>query len=181
MRTFKEDLEAASAYHGHLCAGMFIGVRMARFGSKLLGIEDPLTFKDLIVYVEIDRCASDAICVVTGCTLGRKRLKLVNYGKMAATFLNLQTNEAVRLSSAANIQMPDDADPYQFWEGFDDRDLFKVEKVTVDILPRDLPGKPLRSIQCSQCGEKVMDARDVEKDGMTLCLSCAEEAYYRKL
>lgn len=179
MRTFEEDLEAASAYHGHLCAGMFIGVRMARYGTKLLGIADPLTFRDLIVYVEIDRCASDAVCVVTGCTLGRKRLKLVNYGKMAATFVNLETNEAVRLCSAGNIQMPEGADPYEFWAGFSEQDLFKVENVAVDILPRDLPGKPLRSVICSKCGEKVMDARDVEQDGIILCQSCAGEPYYR--
>lgn len=181
MRTYEEDLQAAAAYHGHLCAGMFIGVRMARYALKLLGIEEPLQFRDLIVYVEIDRCASDAVCVVTGCTLGRKRLKLVNYGKMAATFVNLATNEAVRLAAVSSKQLPEGGDPYQFWAGFRDEELFKVEKVAVDILPRDLPGKPFRSVPCSRCGEKVMDARDVERDGEILCLACSGEPYYRKV
>ena len=138
MRTYEEDLQAAAAYHGHLCAGMFIGVRMARYALKLLGIEEPLKFKDLIVYVEIDRCASDAVCVVTGCTLGRKRLKLVNYGKMAATFVNIATNEAIRLAAVGNKQPLEGGDSHQFWAGFRDEELFKAEKVAVDILPRCL-------------------------------------------
>lgn len=180
MRTYEEDLKAAAAYHGHLCTGMFLGVRMSRFGLKLLKIDEPLTYKDLIVYVEIDRCAADAVCVVTGCTLGRKRLKLVNYGKMAATFVNLATNEAVRLSPASDIKMPDDADPYQFWAQYSDQELFKIEHVTVDIMLRDLPGKPQHKARCSKCGESILDGREVKQEGTALCLACAEQPYYQK-
>lgn len=179
MRTFEEDLQAAAAYHGHLCNGMFIGVRMSRYAMKLLGIEEPLAYKDLIVYSEIDRCASDAVCVVTGCTMGRKRLKLVNYGKLAATFVDLATDKAIRISPNKDVQMPDDADPYQFWAGFSDEELFKQEEVTVDILPRDLPGKPQNRAVCGQCGEKILDGREIQKDGQTLCLACADKPYYR--
>lgn len=181
MRTYEEDLQAAVAYHGHLCGGMFLGVRMARFALKLLGIEDPFTFRDLIVYVEIDRCAADAICVVTGCTLGRKRLKLVNYGKMAATFVNLATEKAIRLAPARYIEMPAGVEAREFWAGYSDAELFKVENVKVEIWPRDLPGKPQRMVQCARCGESILDAREVEKDGAILCLTCAGQPYYQKL
>jgi len=179
MRSFEEDLQAAAAYHGHLCMGMFIGVRMARYGLKLLEIDDPFTFRDLLVYVEIDRCAADAICVVTGCTLGRKRLKLVNYGKMAATFVNLKTDQAVRLSPKGYLKVPEGAEPKTFWEGFSDQDLFRVEKVKVDIPPNDLPGKPRHKALCSACGEQILDSREVEKDGATFCQACSQGAYYR--
>ncbi len=181
MRTFEEDLQAAAAYHGHLCNGMFIGVRIARYGLKLLDIEEPLTYRDLISYVEVDRCASDAVCVVTGCTMGRKRLKLVNYGKMAATFFDIATQKAVRISPKQDVQMPEGADPHQFWASYSDEELFKVEDVEVDILPRDLPGKPQHRAVCDQCGEKILDAREIEKYGGTLCLACADKPYYRKL
>ena len=181
MRSFEEDLQAAAAYHGHLCTGMFLGVRMARYGLKLLGIDDPFTFKDLIVFVEIDRCASDAVCVVTGCTLGRKRLKLVNYGKMAATFVNLATQQAVRISPNGYINMPEGVEPKEFWSSFSDEELFIARKVSVNFLPRDLPGRPQSNVQCSLCGEKVLDGREVEKDGVLLCLACASEPYYKEI
>jgi formylmethanofuran dehydrogenase subunit E len=179
MRSFDEDLQAAAAYHGHLCTGMFMGVRMARYGLKLLGIDDPFTFKDLIVYVEIYRCASEAICVVTGCTLGRKRLKLVNYGKMAATFVNLAESKAVRLSPNGYINMPEGVDAKEFWSGFNDEELFIAREVCVHIPPKDLPGKPQSKAKCAVCGETVLDGREVEKDGVLLCLSCAAEPYYQ--
>ena len=178
MRTFAEDLQAAAAYHGHLCNGMFIGVRMSRYALKLLEIEEPLVYKDLIVYTEIDRCASDAVCVVTGCTMGRKRLKLVNYGKLAATFVDLGADKAIRLSPNQDVQMPDEADPYEFWARFTDEELFKAEDVSVDILPRDLPGKPQNKAVCYQCKEKILDGREIEKDGQTWCLACADKPYY---
>lgn len=181
MRTYQEDLQAAAAYHGHLCAGMYLGVRMARYGLRLLEIEDPFTFRDLIVYVEIDRCASDAICVVTGCTLGRKRLKLVNYGKMAATFVNLATNEAIRLSPNGYRQVSEGVNADEYWAGFSDEELFEIEEVKVNILPRDLPGKPQSKTQCKQCGENVLDAREVDLAGEKFCLACAGEPYYQKI
>ena len=181
MRNYEEDLQAAVIYHGHLCTGMFLGVRMARYGLRLLGIEDPHTFRDLIAYVEIDRCASDAVCVVTGCTLGRKRLKLVNYGKIAATFVNLETKQALRLSPVRHIEVPDGIDGKEFWDGFSDEELFKVEQVEVDILPRDLPGKPLHKALCAQCGERILDGREVKKNGKSFCQGCATQPYYQKV
>lgn len=181
MRTYDEDLQAALLYHGHLCQGLCQGVRMARYGLSLLNIEDPFTFRDLIVFVEIDRCMSDAICVVTGCTVGRKRLKLVNYGKMAATFVNLESNEAIRIYRAIYIDAPKNAEIKELLANYTDEELFKIEKVKVNIPERDLPGNLQRVVECVRCHEKIMDFRDVEKDGVSLCSACASDCYYEKI
>ena len=180
MRTLDEDLEAAQAFHGHLCHGMVMGVRMARYGCRQLGIDDPRSYRDLIVYVEMDRCASDAVSVVCGVTLGRRRLKWMDYGKLAATFLDLGTGRAVRLAPQPDVPYgPHDVNPVEFWKDWSDDALFSCTPVTVDIPEEDKPGRPVRKVQCEQCGETVNDGREVAKVGRTLCKACAGGAYYR--
>ena len=181
MRTFDEDLKAALEYHGHLCAGQIIGVRMARVGLKMLEIADALAEKDLIVYVEADRCIADAVGVVTGCKLGRRRLKLMDYGKSAATFLHTGKNKAVRIASGKRFKPGENEDLVEFYNKIKDEELFNCAWVTVDIKPEDLPGKPTVSETCETCGEMVMDNRHVEKEGKKMCKSCAYGGYYKKV
>jgi len=176
MRSFEEDMEAAAAYHGHICTGIVLGVRMARLGSKLLGIEDPLTYRDLVVYIEVDRCATDAIYAVTGCTMGRRRLKWLNYGKLAATFCDLATDKAVRLAVISEHFPPEEGDVVKFWRHIPDEDIFKIQQVTKIVPLEERPGKPVRSVTCQECNEKVMDGRDMIVEGRTLCRECAGEA-----
>lgn len=178
MRTFEEDLQAAVAYHGHLCSGMILGVRMARLGLRELGIDDPLNYRDLIVYVEMDRCATDAVGVVTGCTPGRRRLKLIDYGKMAATFVDLASCRAVRVAAWGAHFPPEGADLQAFWRELPDIEIFKWQPVQLDIPAEDLPGKPLHTVTCSRCGERVHDRRELVVDGEVLCRACARGAYY---
>jgi formylmethanofuran dehydrogenase subunit E len=179
MRTLEEDLSAARAYHGHLCHGMVMGVRMARYGCRLLGIDEPRSYRDLLVYVEMDRCASDAVGVVAGVTLGRRRLKWVDYGKMAATFVDLGSGKAVRLAPRSDVPHAGrEQDPLTFWQDWTDEQLFDFMPVTVDVPPEDLPGRPLRTVECAACGEKVQDGREIECDGESLCRACAGGAYY---
>lgn len=97
MRSFEEDLSRAITFHGHLCGGQITGVRMARYALKYFGIDDPDHYRDLIVYVECDRCLTDAIMVVIGCHPGKRRMKCLDFGKQAATFFDLKRNEAIRL------------------------------------------------------------------------------------
>ena len=101
MQTFEALLREAEAAHGHLCAGQILGVRMAMLGCERLGIDDPkgADRKRLVTFVEIDRCATDAIAVVTGCRLGKRALKFRDWGKMAATFLDLSTGKAIRIAA----------------------------------------------------------------------------------
>lgn len=181
---FEELLKEAIAFHGHLCAGQIIGVRIAMLGLRELGITDPrgADRKKLIVFVEIDRCATDAIMTVTGCRVGRRNMKVMDHGKMAATFVNLETGRAVRIVSLWNAREKaaagfPDLDPSaaqkQAYRVMPDIDLFSVQEVSVDLKPQDLPGRPLRQAQCAICGETILDMRDVEKDGRTLCRTCA--------
>ena len=179
MNTFMQDLDEAITYHGHLCSGQITGVRMARFAMKLLGIDDPKGFRDLIVYVECDRCLTDAIGTVTGCKLGRRNLKWMDYGKSAATFLNLKTGEAIRITRGKTESPPDGADLVAFFEKIPDEEMFIYSHVNVLYQPEDLPGKPLSaSLTCPKCGEKVMDGRQVIHNGAEMCKACAHGAYY---
>lgn len=181
MNTFEEDVAEAVAYHGHLCGGQLTGVRMARMALKLLNIPDPKTSKSLIVYVECDRCLTDAIGTVTGCKLGKRTLKWMDYGKSAATFINLNTGEAIRLSRKSKIRPPENVDLIAFNKSIPDEDLFNVEYVHVDYRPEDLPGKPLDAMTCPSCGEEVIDGRQVSHDGKMICKACAYGSYYSKM
>jgi len=178
MNTFAEDLKEAIAYHGHLCTGQILGVRMARAGLAALGIDNPKEFRDLIVYVECDRCLTDAIGTVTGCKLGKRNLKWMDYGKSAATFLNSKTGEAVRLHTRTHYHPPEGADLIGFFEAIPDEEMFEIKPVTVRLRPEDLPGKPSGRMTCPICGEEVNDRRQVIKDGVAVCKGCTEDRYY---
>jgi formylmethanofuran dehydrogenase subunit E len=178
MKTFQQHLQEAASYHGHICAGQIIGVRMARMALKLLKIDEPADFRDLIVYVECDRCLTDAIGIVTGCKLGRRNLKCMDYGKSAATFLNLQTGESIRIYRKMRTQIPDGVDSAEFFAAIPDEELFSTAHVKVHYRPEDLPGKPLYAMTCPKCGEEVIDGRQVTQNGVAVCRACANGAYY---
>lgn len=152
---------------------------MARYGCRELGIDDPLKYRNLVVYVEMDRCASDAVSIVAGVTLGRRRLKWVDYGKMAATFVDLATGRAMRVAPRPEVPHagPED-DPLTSWSEWTDEQLFSCTPVKVEVPLEDRPGRPVRTVVCESCGEKVQDGREVEMEGCTLCQACACGAYY---
>ena len=181
MRTFREDVERAVAYHGHLCSGQCIGVKMARLGMKTLGLDPETDAKKIYVFVECDRCPADAIGIVTGARVGKRTLRALDFGKIAATFVNLETNEAVRIQRHTRRHPADGQDPVEFYEKLPDEDIFKIQRVKVDLRPCDLPGKPVEVVYCECCGEDVTDSRHVIKDGKILCRSCAGESYYNVL
>src|SRR5256885_10710521 len=101
MHSLDKYLRDAAQAHGHLCAGQVLGVRLAMLGLQMLGIDDPRgkDRKRLVTFVEIDRCATDAVAVVTGCRLGKRALKFRDWGKMAATFVDLETGRAIRVAA----------------------------------------------------------------------------------
>jgi len=178
LKTYQQHLQEAISYHGHLCAGQIIGVRMARMALRILEIDEPVGFRDLIVYVECDRCLTDAIGVVTGCKLGKRNLKCMDYGKSAATFLNLQSSKAIRVYRKMRTPMPDGADLATFFDAIPDEELFNTANVNVHYRPEDLPGKPLYAMTCQLCGEEVIDGRQVMQNGIDVCKACAAGAYY---
>lgn len=192
MRSFDILLAESVERHGHLCAGQIIGVRMAMLGCKLVGIDDPksdLDRKKLIVYVEIDRCATDAIESVTGCRLGRRSLKFKDFGINAATFMNIETNMAVRIISTERSRdlvrkyAPDEDNHYrQQMKGYQlmpDSELFDVQKVKVILPAHDMPGPPKKHAECHVCGQMVRDGKEMVVNGHSLCRICGGEGYFK--
>jgi formylmethanofuran dehydrogenase subunit E len=191
MESFDVLLEKSVAEHGHLCAGQVIGVRMAMLGLTLIGIENPeKDRKKLVVYVEIDRCATDAIQSVTGCRMGKRTLKFKDFGINAATFVNLETLAAYRIVSTeesrdlssryAPLEMNPAKRQLEGYRKMPDDELFHVMKVTVPMEAWDMPGPARKKAVCGRCGQVVRDGRDVAgDDGMALCRICAGMSYFK--
>jgi formylmethanofuran dehydrogenase subunit E len=191
MDAFEVLLENSAAAHGHLCPGQVVGVRMAMLGCRLIGLDEPTShdqIKKLIVYVELDRCTADAVAHVTGVKLGRRSLKFMDYGIMAATFVNLETEQAFRVVSTeearslATAYAPEIAEKYprqlEAYKRMPDSVLFRVQEVRVKIDDCDLPGPTRYKTACSRCGQVVRDQKEVIKNGLTLCKPCAANAYF---
>ena len=191
MKSLEEYLDLAAQNHGHMCPGQVLGVRMAMLGLSQLDIDDPIKHrKRLLTFVEIDRCATDAVSLVTGCRLGKRSLKYLDYGKVAATFVNLQTQEGVRVVARDDARQKaktfsENADPYrqqlEAYKVMDDAELFTVQRVRVKLRPEDLPGRPRSRVPCDECGEGVNDGRESYVKGRVLCRNCAGESYYEVL
>ena len=135
--------------------------------------------KNLIVYIEVDRCMTDAVQAITGCSLGHRSLKHIDYGKFAATFVNLETKKAVRatIKESFNSHGPVE-EVAKTIENLADEELVILQKVKMNIPETDLPGNPTRRAYCSYCGERVMDGREVIRGSEVLCRGCANGKYY---
>jgi formylmethanofuran dehydrogenase subunit E len=188
VKTLDEYLKLAEVAHGHLCAGQVLGVRMATLGLCDLGIDDPIAeCKRIVTYVEIDRCLTDAVALVANCRLGKRALKVRDWGKVAATFVDLKTGRALRIAAkesskqAAREMFPEmEKDPGQqkAYTQLSDNVLFDRKWVKVDVKPEDLPGFKGPRVVCDKCGEGINFKREVLQTGRTLCRSCAGESYY---
>lgn len=203
-------LHEAEIAHGHLCAGQVLGVRMAMLALNRLNIDDPRirTLPDgslspdrkrLVTFVEIDRCATDAIAVVTGCRVGKRALKLRDFGKTAATFIDLNEKlgntddyRALRVvaletsKARARELYPDlekNAQQMNAYRELPDDELFSTEWVRVPLPPSEFPGYRGERVACARCGEGVNFDRFIEQNGERLCLACANPStlYYKPL
>jgi len=191
MKTLSEYLVLAETAHGHLCAGQVLGVRLAMLGLRELGIDDPAAErKRLVTYVEIDRCVTDAVALVAHCRLGKRALKFRDWGKVAATFVDLKTGRAVRIAAresskqAAREMFPGldkEAGQQKAYAALSDAVLFDKQWVKVEVLPEDLPGYKSPRVVCDRCGEGINFKREVLVHGRILCRSCAGETYYQPL
>jgi formylmethanofuran dehydrogenase subunit E len=193
MKSLDEYLRDAEQAHGHLCAGQVLGVRLAMLGLEKLGIDDPLGTerKRLVTFVEIDRCATDAVAVVTGCRLGKRALKFRDWGKVAATFVDVNTGRGVRIAAKesskalARRMHPEIEDKNQqqmaAYREMSQDDLFSTQWVRVDLPPEEFPGYKGARIVCEVCGEGINFRREVRQEGKVLCRACAGESYYRPL
>ncbi len=191
MDNFHSLLESCSAEHGHLCPGQVVGVRMAILGCRLIGMDHPKRtdqIKKLLVYVEMDRCTADAVAHITGVKLGRRSLKFVDYGIMAATFMNLDTGDSYRVLSTedarglAQVYAPECVTTSErqivAYTRMPDSVLFRVQKVRVKIDEFDLPGPTRRKVACSRCGQLIRDAREILQQGNPICKPCTDQSYF---
>lgn len=190
LKSFEEYVALAAQAHGHICAGQILGLRMALYGLKLLQLDDPLGAdrKRLITFIEIDRCATDAIPVVTGCRLGKRALKFRDFGKVAATFCDLQADRAVRLVARESSKQrarelhPEingkNAQQMLAYREMPDEELFDARWVRVRLAPQELPGFKSERAVCAECGEGINFQREVVRGGRILCKACAGERYY---
>ena len=191
MKSLKEYLALAEQAHGHLCAGQVLGVRLAMLGLRELGIRDPLAErKRIVTYVEIDRCVTDAVALVANCRLGKRALKFRDWGKVAATFVDLKTGRAVRIAAkesskqAARELFPElekEAGQQKAYAQLPDEILFDKKVVKITVQPEDLPGFKGPRVVCDECGEGINFKREVVREGRTLCRSCAGERYYEEM
>lgn len=191
MKSLAAYLDLAAVAHGHICAGQVLGVRLAMLGLKELGIDDPIAErKRLVTYVEIDRCVTDAVALVANCRLGKRALKFRDWGKVAATFCDLQTGRAVRIAAKESSkqaakerfpELPREEGQQKAYAELTDEVLFTKEWVKVDVQPEELPGFKGPRIVCAECGEGINFKREVLRDGRTLCRACAGERYYSSL
>ncbi len=193
MEDLEELLRDAEKAHGHLCAGQILGVRMAMLGCARLGVAEPrgADRKRLVTFVEIDRCATDAIGVVTGCRLGKRALKLRDWGKMAATFVDLASGRALRIAAKESSKQrarelfPEienkNHQQMRAYREMPDAELFAEQWVQVPLDAREFPGYKGERIVCAECGEGISYERWVERDGRKLCHGCAApgERYYQ--
>ena len=212
MLSLDAYLREAEIAHGHLCAGQVLGVRLAMLGLEKLGIDDPRGNKEdrkrLVTFVEIDRCATDAIAVVTGCRLGKRALKFRDWGKMAATFVDLnypcgggappregsvsdhcykairiaakESSKALARSLHPEIENKNQQQMLAYREMSED-DLFTQQWVKVDLPPEEFPGYKSDRIVCANCGEGINFHREIVRENRTLCRGCAGERYYELL
>lgn len=193
MKTLQQYLDDAAVAHGHLCAGQVLGVRMAMLGLQKLGLDDPQgkDRKRIVTFVEIDRCATDAVMVVTGCRLGKRALKFRDWGKVAATFVDVETGKAVRVAAResskalAKSMHPEIENKNQqqmlAYQEMTDEQLFQTQWVHVELPPEELPGYKGERIVCSRCGEGINFRREVRQGAKILCRACAGERYYEPI
>jgi formylmethanofuran dehydrogenase subunit E len=193
LKPFDEYVTMAEQAHGHICAGQILGLRMALYGLKMLALQDPTGAdrKRLVTFVEIDRCATDAIPVVTGCRLGKRALKFRDFGKVAATFCDLRDDRAVRVVARESAKQrarelyPEiagkNAQQMQAYREMPDDELFAAQWVRVRLGPEEFPGYKGGRVVCAECGEGINFRREVMRDGRVLCKACAGERYYEPL
>ncbi|MBN2468180.1 MAG: formylmethanofuran dehydrogenase [Deltaproteobacteria bacterium] len=193
MVTIEKLYQQAGELHGSTCPGVILGVRMSLLGCRLIGIDEPKNSenrKKLLILVETDRCATDGIQSVTGCSIGRRTLKVVDYGILAATFYNFETKRAVRISvrtdarAKAKDQHPHEVDKnlayITAYKTLPTEEIFIAEEVTVDLSSFELPGPPPPRSQCNVCGEEILSGREIHRGQTIVCRRCARLPLYYK-
>lgn len=189
MKSLDELLQASAAYHRHLCPRQVLGVRMGLLAGHLLELDLPRQDRRLLTIIETDGCTADGITVATGCSVGKRTLRVEDYGKVAATFVDTKTGQAVRLVPHRNVRhlafeyAPQARNRWEAhlvgYQVMPDEQLFRWQQVTLTISLQALVSHPGVRVACDICGEEILNEREIDLDGLTLCRACAGRRYYR--
>jgi formylmethanofuran dehydrogenase subunit E len=181
-------LEKSSRSHSHLCPRQILGVRMGLAGMKALGFDSPPDKKRLLVIVESDGCFADGVIAATDCTVGHRTLRVEDYGKTAAVFVDTQTDRAVRVAPALDIRQkayayaPDEPRHYfaqmQAYQIMPDNEMFTATEVALTTPIEAILSRPGVRVNCDVCGEEIINEREIQHEGLTLCRACAGHSYY---
>ncbi len=183
-------LEKSMQDHDHLCPRQILGVRIGMAGMKALGFSAPPNKKkQLLVISETDGCFADGIIAATGCTVGHRTLRVEDYGKVAVTFVDTKTGFAVRITPLLNIReraaafVPNEPRHYfvqmQAYQSMPDEEMLTVTEVQLVTPVEEIVSRPGIRVNCDVCGEEIMNEREIEHEGLTLCHACASLAYYQ--
>jgi formylmethanofuran dehydrogenase subunit E len=189
MSDLQTLLEISSHNHSHLCPRQILGVRMGLAGTAELGLEQQSTEKRLLVIIESDGCFADGITAATGCTVGHRTLRVEDYGKIAATFVDVKTGQAVRIAPQHDIRqralacVPNEPRHYfaqmQAYQVLPEAELFTCSEVQLATPVEQIVSRPGVRVECVICGEEIINEREIQRDGRSRCRACAEGAYYQ--
>lgn len=190
MDILSKLLERSAGYHRHLCPRQVLGVRMGLLAGEKLGIELPQPFKSkrLFTIVETDGCASDGIAVATNCWVGRRTLRVEDFGKVAATFVDTKNEKAVRIvprhsaRREARSYAPEARNKWEAmllgYQRMPAAQLLVVQPVILKKSIEEIISRPRRRAICEVCGEEILNEREVVGAGMVRCRGCAGDSYY---
>lgn len=188
MPDLQSLLEQSAALHNHLCPRQVIGVRMGLYAGQLLGLEVPQANKRLITFIETDGCFADGIAVATGCWLGHRTLRLIDEGKVAATFVDSETGRAIRLAPSPQVrELAREICPHaksrwhaqlEAYQVVTDESFFVWQEIELHLNLDALISRPGIRVNCARCGEEILNEREVYANGQAVCRSCAGERYW---
>ena len=184
-----EYLEKSSRDHSHLCPRQILGVRMGLSGLKAVGLSANQGSKRLLVITETDGCFVDGLTAATNCTVGHRTLRVEDYGKAAATFVDTQAGLAIRVAPALDIRerayqyAPNEPRHYfaqmLAYQTMPDEEMFTVNEVHLTVSIAEIISRPKVRINCDVCGEEIMNEREIHENGRILCKGCSANAYYQ--
>jgi formylmethanofuran dehydrogenase subunit E len=191
MPTLEEILALSASWHNHLCPRQVLGARMGVAGAAALGLELPRRDKRLLALVETDGCFADGVAAATGCTMGHRTLRLVDYGKIGLTLVDVKTNTAVRLSPQPDIRTkapayaPDEPKRYYAqllgYQAMPLEELLLITPVQLVTPVGKIISRAGVRVNCAVCGEEIINERELIRAGQPVCQACAGEGYYRVL
>ena len=183
-------LEISSRKHDHLCPRQILGVRIGLAGLKALGFAEPPAGKQLLVILETDGCFADGVGAATACSVGHRTLRVEDYGKAAATFVDCQTGRTLRVAPALDIReqalacVPEEPRHYfaqmKAYRIMLDERMLSITEVQLATPVEQIVSRPSVRVTCAICGDEIMNGREIERDGMLLCRACSGGAYYHE-